>query len=296
VKALSGIGELSTDEQKRFDVAGDDPERVQQALIDIHQGRITFWREQLDDVQERKRKLQSVIGYSASGLFEGQFQEAAQSIKKDEAEAEKQLNGYTFAYERIQAWRPISFEVYQALKKSQGKPSDADSYGENIQKPTVQQPDYPPIEQKPSAAITAAVNTMPVEIAVPASDSSSIAVNNDVIAALRRYASAMLANNPTLEAASYAPHVEKYYLKANVDNAFVEQDKQEFLDHGNRVTSLRLEDVIVDEQTTATASVRYVRDVTWENSSGSTHKLIRSLIHFQKFDDCWKIVYEQDFR
>jgi hypothetical protein len=43
LKDLSDIGALSTEEQTRVDNAGDDIERLQQVLLDIHQERITIW-------------------------------------------------------------------------------------------------------------------------------------------------------------------------------------------------------------------------------------------------------------
>jgi hypothetical protein len=117
LKALSAVGILSTEEQQRLDVAGDDPDRVQQALLDIHQGRMTYWQAGIDDAHERARKLSAIYGTDESQYYGGQIQEAAISIKKDESNAELQLAGYTEAYGQIQAWRPVSFEQYQSSPK-----------------------------------------------------------------------------------------------------------------------------------------------------------------------------------
>lgn len=147
------------------------------------------------------------------------------------------------------------------------------------------------LSQSQSRAATSPV--LPTEVI---SEQAPSAPTDDMLTPLRRYEHGMLNNDPVEQASAYGPYLEKYYLQRNVDNDYVRNDKQAFLDHGNRVTNLAFEDFSVDSSTDTTAAIRYVRDVTWENASGSTHKLIRSLVHLAKFSDGWKIVYEQDFR
>ncbi len=78
LKALSGIGALSPEEQTLVDNAGDDVEQPQQVLLDIHQERGTYWVGRLQDVAERRKileQLSMVAGYS----YYGHVNEAAQT-------------------------------------------------------------------------------------------------------------------------------------------------------------------------------------------------------------------------
>lgn len=113
---------------------------------------------------------------------------------------------------------------------------------------------------------------------------------------LQRWSTAMVNNDPHAEAAEYAPHMDRYFLKSNVDHAFVETDKREYLRRGNYTADFTLRDVVIESKTDATADVRLVKDVTWRRAGGATHKLIRSRLHLQKFLDGWKITGEQDFK
>ena len=113
---------------------------------------------------------------------------------------------------------------------------------------------------------------------------------------LQRWSTAMVKNDPSAEAAEYAPHLDKYFLRSGVDQAFVEADKRAYLKRGNITADFTLRDVRIENETANTAEVRLTKDVTWQRAGGSTHKLIRSLLHLQRFGDGWKITGEQDFK
>jgi hypothetical protein len=291
LKELSVVGIFSPEEQKRLDVAGDDPEKMQQALLDIHQGRSTIWQASLDDAQERGKKLKALVGYSPYG-YSDEYQEAAQSIEKDDTKARSQLIEFTAGYRRIENWRPMTFQQYQASLT--GKP--ASPFTATPRTSSRRSDEETQSKPSPRTEMVPVVNRV-VSPAGPIYSEPQNGVDTNAITSLvTRYASAMLANDPQAEARVYAEHVDKYYLRSDVDNEFVRDDKQAFLDHGNRITSLRLADLAVEDQTPITASVRYTREVSWVNGSTSTHKNIRSLLHLRRFDEGWKIVYEQDFR
>jgi TM2 domain-containing membrane protein YozV len=120
-------------------------------------------------------------------------------------------------------------------------------------------------------------------------------VDDEIQQTLRRWTNAMRTNDSAAEAAEYAPKVEKYYSRSDVDNSSVAQDKQAFIDHGNRVTSLTLENVSFEQQTSSTATLRLVKDVFWQGNAGNVHKLIPSRLQLQRFPEGWKIIGEQDF-
>jgi hypothetical protein len=244
---------------------------------------MTIWQAHLDDAQERSRKLQVLAGNPLFG-YNGYFQETANNIRKDETEARRQLATFGFGYGNIEKWRPMTLEQYQHQITGGVQNSPTAST-----QPSAEEVRTAPT---PTAQPIPVVNLTQTEPVTPIAEGEQ-GDPSAVLQAVRQYASAMLANDSAAEARSYAQHVDKYYLRTDVDNQFVRDDKQAFLDHGNRVTSLELKDMTVEDQTPTTASVRYTRDVSWVNGSASTHKDIRSLLH--KFGDGWKIVYEQDF-
>ncbi len=116
LKDLSAIGALSTEEQIRVDNAGDDVDRLQQVLLDIHQERINYWSNVLEDMKERQHKLQGMYLTAASYGMTGQYYEASQTITKNSQKAALNVLGYTAAKEIIRKWKPISFEDYKAGK------------------------------------------------------------------------------------------------------------------------------------------------------------------------------------
>jgi hypothetical protein len=111
LKALSVVGVFTDEEQKRLDNAGNDVEHLRQALIDIHQGRITLWQDQLDDALQRKQRLQALVGFSLYPSYGGK-------IEKDESEAKDQIGGYAKGLNHIEDWHPIKFEEYVVQKKA----------------------------------------------------------------------------------------------------------------------------------------------------------------------------------
>jgi hypothetical protein len=131
LKDLSDIGALSTEEQTRVDNAGDDIERLQQVLLDIHQERITIWLSHLEDVVERKRHLQT-LNYTNVVAFgqASEYADAAHNIARQEAKAKENLAGYELAIKNIRQWKPVSFEDFRAGRLidpgSSGPPKSAE--------------------------------------------------------------------------------------------------------------------------------------------------------------------------
>jgi len=124
LKDLSGIGALSTEEQTRVDNAGDDLDRLQQVLLDIHQERITFWRGQLDELQDAATKYQNLRaqygglqdGYYSPAVNDPSVIEAGSELQKKLATARDNLAGYEYSWANIRRWKPVSFENFRAGK------------------------------------------------------------------------------------------------------------------------------------------------------------------------------------
>jgi len=116
LKDLSAIGALSTDEQIRVDNAGDDVDRLQQVLLDIHQERINYWSNVLEDTKERKQKLQHMYTAAATYGLTGKYNEVSETISNQGQKAAMNVLGYTAAKEKIREWKPVSFEAYRSGK------------------------------------------------------------------------------------------------------------------------------------------------------------------------------------
>lgn len=116
LKDMSAIGALSTEEQIRVDNAGDDLDRLQQVLLDIHQERINFWSNALEDAQKRQQKLRDNYVQLAAYDYSGQLAGAARTISEQITKAQENYAGYVAAKARIRAWRPVSFEDFRTGK------------------------------------------------------------------------------------------------------------------------------------------------------------------------------------
>jgi hypothetical protein len=112
LKDMSRIGALSTEEQTRVDNAGDDYDRLQQVLLDIHQERLNYWSHRIDDLLTKYREYKS-SPYSQAVYGEDTVTPKYQKVI---GEAKENYDGFTAAKVKIRAWKPVSFEDFQAGK------------------------------------------------------------------------------------------------------------------------------------------------------------------------------------
>lgn len=125
LKGLSGIGALSTEEQTRVDNAGDDLDRLQQVLIDIHQERITFWSGRVKQIGEQSRDLPT--NYYSEAIYGNSVRS---KLQRELAEANDNLAGYQASIDKIRNWKPISFEDFRAGKSIDPGSSEQPKSGE----------------------------------------------------------------------------------------------------------------------------------------------------------------------
>lgn len=327
---LSAVSTLTTQEQSLFDSAGSDPTRMQQAMLEIQKRRLIEARNDLDDAEERHRELPGPTGYRvyADGSAPSDF---AALVNEDEQSAKSRIERFTAAMHRIDAWQPVGgggAEGDAASSQEEASPNPAQTIGRQpgtdqdapVRTPEPNRSDAQPYSQaaqveapadmildepnpKPSVTVYAdgtparrpsADETADVTEA-PLADRTS--EEEAIKATLRRWSAAMLLNDPHAEAEEYAPRMERYFLRRNVDKAFVEADKSAYLRRGNITDAFTIRDITIEEETDRTAAVRLVKDVSWQRGpEGETHKVIRSLLHLERFADGWKITGEQDFR
>lgn len=296
LKSMSAIGALSSDEQTRVDNAGDDVERLQQVLLDIHQERSSYWVSRLESVAERRKKLEALTmeaGYS----YYGQLTEAAQSISKDEEKDRDNIRGYQKAMLRIRDWRPSKFEDYKPSDQASGtftaapeKPSPSIFMANASQ----------PLSTTPTKDTR--VSPLPVASATTIGSESTgeVALDNvdvEVSGALDHWARAMETNDPTLEADCYAEQVDRYFLKLNVTNIFIRDYMDSWLKaNDRRIVKFSPKDVTFENETATTAKLRLVKDVLTSDSSGTNERQTRSRLYLKKEYGKWKISSEQDFK
>ena len=91
---LSVLGNLSSEQQTRIDNAGDDIDRLQQTLLDLHQKQYEGWA------------FQSRVA-------------ALQGNNESRVQAEFQAESFKAARQRIHDWKPVTFEDYVAGKVTQ---------------------------------------------------------------------------------------------------------------------------------------------------------------------------------
>ncbi|MBS1785095.1 MAG: hypothetical protein JST24_06680 [Acidobacteria bacterium] len=107
---LNSCGALTTEEQTRLDNAGDDPFKVQTALIQIHQNRANFWIGQLKDAADRQQKLDNLLASEPSLAFyqASQVADTRAKIKSDATQAAQEEVSFEVTLKSLKAWRPLT--------------------------------------------------------------------------------------------------------------------------------------------------------------------------------------------
>jgi hypothetical protein len=154
-------------------------------------------------------------------------------------------------------------------------------------------------EQHTAVASAPATESTEQSTSTAPDDQASSGPSSDVATGVKntltKWVNAISSNNPELESSCYAPTLTSYFDQSNVDNDAVKANKQSFINQGNRVTSFGLEQVRLDDATPSSATVRLVKDVTWQNATGvQIQKKIASTLTLQSFSDGWKITSEQN--
>ena len=112
LKRLSAVGAFSTEEQQRLDNAGDDFERLQQVLLDIHQQRITYWYEMAKDLAKRQRELRGLYTQTTVWGLSGLYSGAEHELGEQGREIAVNIVGYEQAEANIRKWKSVSFDDY----------------------------------------------------------------------------------------------------------------------------------------------------------------------------------------
>lgn len=313
--ALSAAKGLSAEEQTRLQRAGGDPAQVRQALIEIHELRLAYASRDLEDAQKRKLELNGPGGYTVYP-DEPPETDLVALANQDEWTATQEIAIYAKALSSIRNWKPERYEQYVASRgqtpvavagvtASQTRKSAPGMVAQQgaVSKPAPQGPTSSllPMPSREEVAEAAQHPTMTVYADAGVVDAVSVAdrtaEEDEIRRTLAQWSHAMVLNDPHAESAAYALHMDRYFLRTNVDRAFVEADKSAYLRRGNMTASFNLQDVRFENETPDAVDVRLIKDVAWaQSSSGATRKLIRSELHLVRTGDGWKIAGERDFR
>lgn len=160
----------------------------------------------MSEIQEKARALQRFSSFVA---YDGPGQDRASQVElaRLRSVAQDNLNAYQEGYRNIRAWHPISFEQFQsASSKNQNRPSLLSARVD--EKPSPQKsmvaenhPSPPIYETKPSPAQNALDN-----------------VDREISQTLLEWSEAMLSNNFERVASCYARHVDRDFLKLDINN------------------------------------------------------------------------------
>jgi hypothetical protein len=286
LKGLSAVGAFSPGEQTRIDNAGDDLDRLQQVLLDIHQERVNYWQNDLEDAQQRRKKLDDLSMY-ANYSYAGQVQDAADSITSDEDKAKENLAGYVEALGRIRDWRPSDLKSF---RPDQSSPGTAPSF---VAKPSPGTPQSSAVVQDNTTSLRPISTTSLPSTAEVALDN----IDTQVRAALDHWAAAMQTNDPVQEASCYASTVDRYFLRLNVTNDFVRDYMTTWLgSNDRRISKFQPQDITIESESPDQVKLRLVKDVVEIENGAPTERFTRSRLYLRREADTWKISSEQDFK
>jgi len=291
LKDLSQIGALSTEEQTRLDAAGDDVDRIQQVLLDLHTERHTFWEADLMDVEDKERKLRNV-GALVTVFDGGELREAAESLDRERIRDEANLQGFEQGERDIRAWKPISFEEFQAEQRNG----------------TVDREPTGPTMAKPSAQISTANDQEPVVAPIPASPPPSPAaaepapveagdgIDPNIRNAFNEWVDAERSNDPQRIAACYAQHVDRYYLQTNLNHEQLADYLVQEHQHGTSLLSLGVNNLAFTNLADGHVSVTFIESYDFQRDTGESTGKVNTTLHFLLEGGTWKVDYERQVK
>lgn len=110
---------------------------------------------------------------------------------------------------------------------------------------------------------------------------------------LENWADALRGQDAGKQAAFYADTVEKYFLKRNVSRADVMAAREASLDKRTGDFTLRLDNIVVAEQTDTSARILLVKYVATNGPTGIVEERLPTQIRLKRINGEWRIVSEQ---
>ena len=110
---------------------------------------------------------------------------------------------------------------------------------------------------------------------------------------LENWADTLRGQDAGAQAAYYADTVDKYFLKRNVGRADVMADRQASIEKRKGSWTIRLENVVVAEQTDNAARILLVRYIATDSGTGTVEERLPTQIRLKRINGQWRIVSEQ---
>ena len=135
-----------------------------------------------------------------------------------------------------------------------------------------------------------------VEDTVADTPPGQITDDKEVSLALGRWQKAMLTNDSAEIAPSYAPHVNRFFLKTQVSRDFVRDYLERDEERGTRLTRYDLEDVTMRHLKPDEVEVDYRANFAVSTPDKDRTGDAHTTLILKRLEGDWKIVYERDFK
>lgn len=117
----------------------------------------------------------------------------------------------------------------------------------------------------------------------------------DPAAMVTEWETAMRSRDAAAQAAFYADPVERYFLRHNVSQEQIQEDKQAAIDRRKGIWTVKLEQVKVTSANDTTAKARVIKHfMVREDGKGVSEWFVPSQLQLHRADGRWQIVSERD--
>lgn len=110
---------------------------------------------------------------------------------------------------------------------------------------------------------------------------------------LQNWAATMNGTDAGAQAAYYADQVDKYFLRYNVSRAEIMAARQDAIARRKGTWTMRLDDVVVAQQTDTAARILFVKYIAFNDGAGLVEQRLPTQIRLKRLDGQWRIVSEQ---
>ena len=153
----------------------------------------------------------------------------------------------------------------------------------------------------PAASPAAVAAAAPA--AGPAADDSApdespgqVTDDKEVSLALGRWQKAMLTNDAAEIVPSYAPHINRFFLKTQVSRAFVRDYMERDEETGTRLTRYDMEDISMKHLKADEIQVAFRANFAVSTPDKDRTGEARTTLILKRLEGDWKIVYERDLK
>lgn len=145
-------------------------------------------------------------------------------------------------------------------------------------------------------AVDAGAFAAPEVVVPPGHSPGYVAEDEQIGLVLRRWQEAQLSNDAGLVAESYAPMVDRYFLKSHVNREFVRANLLVQQARGISLRNYQLRHVVIGHVDEDDVEVHFSASFTVDSPGGVRTGDARTELKLHREEGDWKIVYERDYR